>query len=188
MLRGVLYLRFRTCQVSFDEVSYTNTEVHHARFVRTSLSNHLEYSQLCSANYSSKARSAAPCCAVLCCVALPCSAMPCRAVPCCAVLRCALFRTQYQVSCEVPGTRYRYVRACTRFFFAFFLDCPPSRSASRFFLRKLHPYCRSERDIANKNTAQHRQDHQLCTSSSWHYQLLVAPNRGPLLSAPFTFS
>ena len=52
--------------------------------------------------------------------------------------------------------------------------------------RKVHPYCRSERDIPRKRTTQHR------AISSAQVALgiiksLVAPNHGPLLSAPFTF-
>ena len=60
--------------------------------------------------------SAAPCGAV------PCGAVLCPAVWCCAVLcRAALcslsYIQQYQVSrsCEVPGTKYRYVRVCLCF-------------------------------------------------------------------------
>ena len=140
--------------------------------------------QLIIAQKRAAQRRAVLCCAALPCPAVRCRAVLCRAVPCYAVLSLE-HSTRYHAKYLVPDTGM-YVRVLV--FFAFFLDCPPSRSASRFFLRKLHPYCRSERDIANKNTAQHRQDHQLCTSSSWHYQLLVAPNRGPLLSAPFTFS
>ena len=96
VLRAVLYLLFRRCQVSFDVVSSSSTEVHHTRFVRTTLLDHFKCSQLSSAQLklSSALRSAVRYRAVV----------PCPTVRCCAVLRCALFRTQYQVSCEVPGT------------------------------------------------------------------------------------
>ena len=52
---------------------------------------------------------------------------------------------------------------------------------------KLHPYCRSERGIANKYTAQHRpiSSAQVALGT---VKSLVATNHGPLISAPFTFS
>ena len=71
-----------------------------------------------------------------------------------------------------------------RCIFAFFIDCPLGPRV--FFLRKLHPYCRSERDIASKHTAQHR----AISSGQVAFTFIksfVAPNRGPLLSTPFTF-
>ena len=76
VLRAVLYFLFRTCQVSFDQVSYSSTEVHNTRFVRTTLLNHM-HSQLSSAQLmlSSAQRSA-----------VRCRALPCGAVPCCPVL------------------------------------------------------------------------------------------------------
>ena len=102
---------FRTCQVSFDKVSSSSTEVHHTRFVRTTLLNHIDAPNSAQLSYSSAARRAAPCGAVWC-RAMPCFAFRCGAVPCCAVL---YSNTLYQVSCEVPGTRYRYVRAYSVF-------------------------------------------------------------------------
>ena len=57
---------------------------------------------------------------------------------------------------------------------------PPSPS-------KLHPYCcRSEYGIASKHTAQHRaiSSAQVALGIT---KTRVAPNHGPLLSAPFTF-
>ena len=39
VLRAVLYLILRACQVSFDEVSCSSTAAHHTRFVRTTLLN-----------------------------------------------------------------------------------------------------------------------------------------------------
>ena len=51
--------------------------------------------------------------------------------------------------------------------------------------RKLHPYCRSERDTANKHTVQHK---AICSAqvALGIIKSLFAPNHGPLLSAPFT--
>ena len=81
------------------------------------------------------------------------------------------------------STRYQVplVRVCARSFLLFRRwFCSPSRSSSRYFLRKLHPsYCRSERNITN---TQHSTDRALGIIKS-----LVALNHGPLLSAPFTF-
>ena len=52
--------------------------------------------------------------------------------------------------------------------------------------RKLHPYCRSERDTANKHTAHHR---AICSlqAALGIFNSLFAPNHGPLLSAPFAY-
>ena len=55
--------------------------------------------------------------------------------------------------------------------------------------RKLHPYCRSEHGIGNKQTAQHRAISSAQAACGIINSLLVvAPNHGPLLYAPFTFS
>ena len=83
-------------------------------------------------SYSSAARSTLPCDAVRC-RGLPCGAVLCRAA------LCFLSNSQYQVSCEVPGTRYRNVRVYSSFcflhwwsslsvLFAFFLFASYTRS------------------------------------------------------------
>ena len=95
------------------------------------------------------------------------AAVSCPAVRCCAVLCSAALSLEHTVPGIMRSTRYRYVRACTHIV-DFFIDCPPSQSSSLFFLQ---PYCRSERSITNKHTAQHRQSNQLCTCSSWQYQI-----------------
>ena len=136
----------------------------------TTLLNHNACpAQLSPAVYSSAAqRSAAPC-----------SAVRCPALRCCVVLRCAFFQsyssTRHETKYQVPGAGM-YV-LCTRLFAFSSVDLSvPMLSPSR----KLHPYCRSERD-----TSQHR------AFSSAQAALgiiisLFAPNHGPLLSAPFT--
>ena len=72
-----------------------------------------------------------------------------------------------------------YVRVYSSF--CFLRSIVLSRSCSCFFFRKLHPYSRSERDIANMHTAQHR-----ATSCAQLVlgiiKSLVEPNHGPLLS------
>ena len=168
------------CTLYFVHVRFHSTKYHPAvtRYYRTSglyvpgttLLNRIKCSQLSSAqlSYNPTARSAAPFGAVRC-RAVPCFALRCGAVPCRAALCFLSNIQQYEVSCEVPGTRYRYVLVCTCLF-AFFIDFFPSRSCSSFFFRILHPYCRSERDIASKHRTRHRQGHELCTSSSWRDQ------------------
>ena len=59
--------------------------------------------------------------------------------------------------------------------------------------RRLHPYCRSARDIANKHTAQCTQHRATINSSAQAAALgivtsLVPPNHGPLVSVPFTYA
>ena len=107
-LRVVLYLLFRACQISFEDVLCSSTEVHRTKFVRTRLLNPKEcIPRRAQLSYSSEARRATPCTSVRC-RALPGGAVLCRAA------LCFLSNTpQYQVSCEIPGTRYRYVRVCS---------------------------------------------------------------------------
>ena len=81
--------------------------------------------------------------------------MRCRALRCCAVLRCAVFRT-YIVPGTMRSTRYHipvYMYVCNRLFCFLRLS---SLGPHVYLFRKLHPYCRSERGIATKHTAQHR--------------------------------
>ena len=97
----VLYLLFHSYQVS-NEVSYqgyTRYLLVHSTSIYTK--NALS-AQLNSAS-SAAQRSAAPCGAV------PCPAVWCRALLRRAALCFLSHRQQYQVSCEVPGTKYRYV-------------------------------------------------------------------------------
>ena len=49
VIRAALDLLFCTCQFSFDEVSSSSTKVHHTRFVRTTLLNHIKFFKLSSA-------------------------------------------------------------------------------------------------------------------------------------------
>ena len=82
--------------------------------------------------------------------AVRCRAVPCPALRCCAMLRCAFFRTcstRYHAKYQVSGT--------SMYVCSLIIDCP----LSVLFIsppRKVHSYCRSERDIASKHTAQHR--------------------------------
>ena len=54
--------------------------------------------------------------------------------------------------------------------------------------RKVHPHCRSERDIANKRTVQHGAINSAQVALLGIIKSLVTPNHEPLFSAPFTFS
>ena len=112
--------------------------------------------------------------------AVRCRALPCGAVPCCAVLCFLSNKQQYQVSCD---TRYRPVCTCVLVFFSLSsFDCPLSVILPPS--RKLHPYWRSERDIANKHT-----QHSTGQSALGIFKSLDAPNNhAPLRSAAFTFS
>ena len=114
-----------------------------------------------------------------------CRALPCGAAPCCAVLRRALTRTYttwYHAKYQVPGTG---TCVCTRLF-VFFIDNPVSVLSMFVFMRIIHPYCRSERDIANKHTAQRRAISSAQVALGIN-KSLVASNHRPLLSASSTF-
>ena len=58
---------------------------------------------------------------------------------------------------------------CARLF-GFIVDCPLSVQSCVFFAN-CTPYCRSERDIATSTHHIAAQGNQLCSSSSWHYQV-----------------
>ena len=120
-----------------------------------------------------------------------CRASPCGAVLCRAVLSFEHIvlgitqSTRYQASCEVLGTRYPYVRVYS---FSCFLYLIVLSVLMLLFCSQITPvYRRSQHGIANKHKARHR------AMSSAEVALgiiksLVAPNHGPLLSAPFPFS
>ena len=104
VLRVLLYLLFRTCQVSF-EVSYQVPDS--TLFVRTTLSNKKNELPAQLRPAIAQQRSAAPCGAVRC------RALSCGAVRCCTMPRCAFFGA-YSTTCnakyQVPDTGiYVYV-------------------------------------------------------------------------------
>ena len=121
------------------------------------------------------------------CLAVPCI-HPWCAVLCRAVLLCDFFRTNSSTRYHAKSIRYQ-VPVCTcidytSFCFLHLIVFSPS-FLDHVFFRKLHTYCRSERGIANKRTAQHR------PISSAQVALgiiksIVSRNHGPLTSAPFT--
>ena len=80
--------------------------------------------------------------------------------------------------------------ACTMYVFVFLLSSwivLPLGPLHVFFLSQNMPVlCRSERDIADKHTAQHRATGSAPVALDI-IKSLVAPNHGPLLSAAFTF-
>ena len=103
-------------------------------------------------SYSSAAQRSAVRCRAFWCRAFPCGVARCRAALC-------LFRTnsstRHLAKCQVPGTGM-YV--CTRFFvFLRSLDLIFISRFPCFFSPQVTPvYCRSERGIASKHTAQCR--------------------------------
>ena len=107
-----------------------------------------------------------------------------RAVRCCCVLRCAFFRTHntgYHAKYQVPAC------TCVLVFLLFSVIVPPVSSPHvPPPPAKLHPYCGSERDIANKRST--AQGFQLYTISSWHCQTASCTESWALLSALFTFN
>ena len=74
MLRAVLYLLIRTCQVSFDEESYSSTDVHHTTFVHTTMLDHTKCTpSSAQLSYTVAQRRAAQCPAVWCGTVLRCA-------------------------------------------------------------------------------------------------------------------
>ena len=119
------------------------------------------------------------------CRAIPCIALRCGAVPCCCR---AVLSFEHTVPGIMRSTRYQVPECtCVLVFLPFSVIVLVLGPLRAVIFRKIHPYCRSECDIANKHTAQHR------ANSSTHVALgiitsLVAPNHGPLLSALSKFT
>ena len=137
----------------------------------TVLNNNARPAQLSPAIHSSAAqRRAVPF------RALTCAAVLCRAALC--FLSNMYSRTRYEMKYQV------LVCTCCVLIFWVFLKLI-SLGPHVFPLRKLHPYCRSERHAVSKHTAQRR-----ATSSAQAalgiINSLFAPNHGPLLSASIT--
>ena len=124
VLRAVLYLLFRSCHVSFDEVSSSSTDVHHTRFVRTQLLNFCEMLSVHLSSALAQQRSAQR--RVVACFALPCGGELRYTV------LCFHSNTRHQVSPEVPGTRYRYVCVYSSFSFLRLLSSPSTHLAFFF--------------------------------------------------------
>ena len=83
--------------------------------------------------------------------AVRCRVLLCRAVLCCAALR-FLSNIQYQLSCKVPGTRYRYARVYLSFCFLLHLIVL-FRSPSCFFFTN---YTRTaDQNVTSPTSAQH---------------------------------
>ena len=119
---------------------------------------------------------------------VPCLALRCGAGPCCTVLS---FDIQYQISCVVPGTRYHYVRVYSYFCF-FSGGCPLSvlfMFFFSFFFLKLHRT--GNQNVTSPIKHAHSTAQRAISSAQVALGLiksLVAPNHGPLRSAPFTFT
>ena len=121
---------------------------------------------------------------------MPCDAAPCPAVRCYSVLRCALFRTcsstRYHAMYPVTGM---YV--CVHSSLCFLRLNVLSRSVLPLRPRKLHPYFRSEGDIANTHTTEHStgQSALLCSADVARgvIKSLVAPNHGPLFAPLYSW-
>ena len=118
VLRAVLYLFFRACQVSFGIIQQYQGTPH--QVVRTALMNHIKCSQLSSAQLLlSSAKGSAVRCRAVPCGAVPCPAVWCRAasygavrcrdMPCdavlCGAVRCsAVLRAVLHISLSyAPG-------------------------------------------------------------------------------------
>ena len=131
VLRAVLYLLFvhaRRHSTKYH-TRYSSTEVHHTRFARTTLLNPKNALPAQLSSVIAQQRAAQP--RAVPSGAVRCRALPCGAVRCCALLRYAFFRrhsTRYHAKYQVPGTGM-FVRTLL---FAFFINCPPSRSCSCF--------------------------------------------------------
>ena len=179
----MLYLLFRTCVLCcfIRRRIVQQCRVRHTMCVRTTLLDHKKCTpssaQLSSAIAEQRAAQHH---------AVPCGAALCHWMRCWAPLSCAFFRThnstRYHAKYQEPGTGM-YV--CARIFVSSSIVLP--LGPVHDFFRKLYPFFRSKRDIANKHTAQHRapSSPQLALGV---IQSLVAPNHGPLTSAPFACS
>ena len=157
MPHALLYLLFRA---RYQSKCHTRYRYYYTRFVRTILAL-LKPQKGISSSAQLSYSSAAPCGAVRCRAFFP-------AVRCGAAL-CFLSNIQYQISCELPGTRYRYVRVYSVFVLSSF-DCPLSVVFMPPPLPQITPVLpiRMWHGQQAHSTAQ---GNQLRTGSAWHYQI-----------------
>ena len=186
VLGAVLYLLFRTCQVSFDEESHRpalpryTTPGLHVLLLQYKYSTLLYYKYYIVATllYCKKCTHSAAqlSSAITQQRAAQCGVVPCLALRCCAIAVLSFERTTTRylgmISSKVPGTRYRYVRVYSSLLSSS-IALPLGPHA---FLAKLHPCCLSECDICQHahNTTQ---GNQLCTALGM-IKSLVEPNIG----------
>ena len=111
------------------------------------------------------------------CIAVHC--LRCGGEPCCAVLSFSSY-TRHQVSREVPGTRYRYVRVYSSFSFLHLLSSPSVHLAF-FFLAFLHI---TPALLITQHSTGQLPPHKYILALSNKY--LVAPNHGSYLFAQLT--
>ena len=137
--RALLCLLVLTCQYHSKYYTTYRYYQYYTRFVHITLLNHKQCTtQLRSARlYIAQQRSAVQC-----------------VLRCCVVRRRAFFPA-YSSSTTTydAGTRYRYARVMYLYFCISSVDCPLSIPMPPP-PRKLHMYCRSERDINEHSTAQ----------------------------------
>ena len=153
VLRGLLYFLFSTMPGIITSImSDTGTTIVYTRFERTSLLNHKKCNTSSQLSPAMAAQHRA----------MPCGAVPCGAVLCCATL-CFLSNINCHVSCEVPDTRCRYVREHSSFSFLYLI-------VQYNFFSQITPVLpiRARHRQQAHSTAQRN---QLCTRSSWHYQI-----------------
>ena len=116
-----------------------------------------------------------------------------RTVPCLSprydvVPSCAVLYFEHTVPGSMRNTRCQVpVCTCAFVFFISPSHCPLSVLFIVFVVCNSRPYCRSERDIANKHTAQYRAIRSAQVALG-NIRSLVAPSNGPLISALFEFS
>ena len=108
------------CQVLLQIPGTPGYTIFYTWFVRTLLNKNKCTPSSTQPSYSSAAQRSAVRCGAVRCRASPCGGVLCRAA------LCFLSNMPYQVSCEIPGTRYRYsMYVCTRFLL-FSVDYPLS--------------------------------------------------------------
>ena len=166
---------------SYHSKCHVRYRCYYARFVHTTLLNckkctpssaQLSSAQLISAQLQLSYSSAAQRIAVWCHV-VPCLTLRCGAVPCCAFVRtyCTRYHAKYKVPGIMRSTRYQVpVCTCVLVFLFSLFDC--SLGSHAFVLlanyTRIPPITTWHRQQA-QSTAQ---GHELCRSSSWHYQIV----------------
>ena len=152
----------RTRKLSFDNASCRSTEIHHTRFVRTTLSNHKGVQSYSSAIAKQVWRISD----------LRCRAIRCLSRGCCYVPYFAAFSSSHRNQCIMQSsrycTRYRHVRVYSSFLLSLLIIFPVGPPGTSFFSFFLF----ADQNATPTTSVRHTTEQQ-----AQHIMLLVLRNR-----------
>ena len=138
---------------------------------------------LAQSSYSSAAQRSA-----VRCRAAPCRALRYDPVPCFTVFSSEHTAVPGIMRNATAGTRYRYARVCSSLCLLHFFSRPFLVLFVFFFASQIAHPCTAGKSVTSTTSTQHNTGQSgLHKEFLGFVKSLVAPNHGPLPSAPFTF-